>query len=98
MSSVEAIIERIESGEIGLEESILEYERGVGLLRRCRDALQKAERRVADLTDRMRAEAEESNPPASPARPASSAQSSTRDESPAGGASPSSDDPEGLPF
>jgi len=58
MAQVEAIIERIEGGEIGLEESIASYERGVELLRRCRAALEQAEQRVEDLTERMHREAD----------------------------------------
>ncbi len=49
MGLVERIIERIESGEAGLEESIKEYEAGAGLLKRCREILDQAEQRVAKL-------------------------------------------------
>ena len=47
---VEAIIERIEAGEIGLEDSIAQYERGVGLINRCRAILEQAEQRIEELT------------------------------------------------
>lgn len=47
---LEAIIDRIERGEVGLEESLSEYERGVGLIRRCREILDKAEQRIAELS------------------------------------------------
>ena len=47
---LEAIIDRIERGEVGLEESLTEYERGVGLIRRCREILDKAEQRIAELS------------------------------------------------
>lgn len=56
MLRVEEIIARIESGEVGLEGSIDEYERGVALVARCREILAKAEQRVEDLTERMRQE------------------------------------------
>ncbi|MBX3376765.1 MAG: exodeoxyribonuclease VII small subunit [Phycisphaeraceae bacterium] len=56
MTQLEEIIERIESGEIGLEKSISEYERGVGLIRRCREVLERAEQRVEELTSQMQAE------------------------------------------
>lgn len=56
MAQLEEIIERIESGEIGLEKSISEYERGVGLIRRCREVLERAEQRVEELTSQMQAE------------------------------------------
>lgn len=50
VAMLESIIERIESGEIGLERSIEEYEKGAALLRRCRQILEKAEQRVTELT------------------------------------------------
>lgn len=53
IEQVEAIIERIESGEIGLEESLAEYERGIGLIGFCRERLQKAQQRVIDLTQKL---------------------------------------------
>ncbi len=49
MDRLERIIERIESGEAGLEESIREYEAGAKLLKRCRAILERAEQRVAKL-------------------------------------------------
>ncbi len=48
LAQLEAIIEKIERG-VGLEEAIGEYERGVTLIRRCKDILQKAEQRVDEL-------------------------------------------------
>jgi len=50
ISRLEAIIDRIESGEVGLEESVKEYERGIALRRRCEQILAQAEQRVAELT------------------------------------------------
>lgn len=57
VEQIEKIIERIESGEIGLEESIAQYERGVGLIRRCRQVLDRAEQRVEELTGQMQDDA-----------------------------------------
>jgi len=66
LDRVEEIIERIESGEIGLEESIKAYEQGARLIRRCRAALEKAEQRVetldAELLDRAGEERGEDSP------------------------------------
>ncbi|MGE4197715.1 MAG: exodeoxyribonuclease VII small subunit [Phycisphaerales bacterium] len=56
IEEVERIIDRIERGEVGLEESLREYERGVELLRRCRGVLRNAELKVEELTARMQAE------------------------------------------
>jgi exodeoxyribonuclease VII small subunit len=53
VQALEKIIERIESGEIGLEQSIAEYERGVSLIKRCREVLDRAEQRVEELTGQM---------------------------------------------
>jgi len=49
LAQVESIIERIEGGQVGLEASVAEYEKGVALIRRCRDVLTKAEQRVEQL-------------------------------------------------
>lgn len=58
LEQIESIIARIESGEVGLEASIDEYEKGVALIARCRDILGRAEQRVDDLTERMREQAD----------------------------------------
>jgi len=50
LEAVESIIERIESGEVGLEDSIAEYEKGAALLKRCRATLERAEQRIRELT------------------------------------------------
>lgn len=49
IESLEQIIERIEGGEVGLEQSIAEYEKGMALIKRCREVLTKAEQRVEEL-------------------------------------------------
>jgi len=56
MQELEALIERIESGEIGLEESIKAYERGVDLIKGCRGVLGAAEQRVEELSKKLQAE------------------------------------------
>lgn len=48
---VEAIADQIESGEVGLEASIVAYERGMRLIKRCRDVLDQAEQRITELTE-----------------------------------------------
>jgi exodeoxyribonuclease VII small subunit len=40
------IVEKIEQGKIPLQESIEQYEKGMGLIRHCRDILQKAEKKI----------------------------------------------------
>lgn len=49
VEELEAIIDQIESGEIGLEQSIRRYERGAVLLKHCREILNQAEQRVTTL-------------------------------------------------
>lgn len=49
LQEIEAITQALESGHLGLEESLRIYERGVGLLRRCYELLRQAETRVEML-------------------------------------------------
>lgn len=50
LEAIEQTISRIESGEVGLERSIAEYESGMKLIARCREMLEKAEQRIEELT------------------------------------------------
>lgn len=50
ISELEQIVERLERGQIGLDEALAEYERGIRLIRHCRELLQKAEQRIEILT------------------------------------------------
>ncbi|MEM6505790.1 MAG: exodeoxyribonuclease VII small subunit [Planctomycetota bacterium] len=50
IDKLEDLIEQIESGEVGLEEAIAQYEQGQALIKRCRGILDKAERRIVELT------------------------------------------------
>jgi len=73
LAEVEAIIRRVESGEVGLEDSIVQYERGVALIRQCRETLDRAEQRVVDLTSQMNSQMQgqvqaRTTPPAPPER------------------------------
>lgn len=54
LAQLEQIVERIEGGEVGLEAALAEYERGVGLLKRCREVLKHAEQRVEELSVQVR--------------------------------------------
>lgn len=53
---LQQIIERIESGQIGLEQSIAQYERGVALYQHCKAIQEQVEQRFTDLTQQMQAE------------------------------------------
>lgn len=67
LDALEQLVEKMEHGELSLEESLAAYERGVGLYRRCQSALEHAELRVRLLSDPQDpASAEPFAPPASP--------------------------------
>lgn len=51
LDALEQLVEKMEHGELSLEESLAAYERGVGLYRRCQQALEQAELRVRLLSD-----------------------------------------------
>lgn len=50
LNELEAIVKKLEEGDMPLEESLELFERGVRLSRDCRDRLTKAERRIELLT------------------------------------------------
>lgn len=52
MSELEALVERMESGELSLEQSLKDFERGVALTRACQKALAEAEQKVKILLTR----------------------------------------------
>ena len=54
LEELEQLVERMEHGELTLEQSLAAYERGVGLYRRCQGALEQAELRVRLLSDPAR--------------------------------------------
>jgi len=50
LERLEAIVRRLEEGELGLDEALKQYEEGVGLLRRSYELLKQAERRIELLS------------------------------------------------
>ena len=52
LAELEAIVERLEQGELSLEESMAQFERGIALTRACQAALGKAEQTVEILLRR----------------------------------------------
>ena len=46
LGKLERIVEQIESGQIGLEESIARYEEGIKLIKQCRTILDAAEKKI----------------------------------------------------
>jgi exodeoxyribonuclease VII small subunit len=50
LERLQAIVQELEQGELGLDRALERYEEGVKLLRRCHDVLQKAERKIELLS------------------------------------------------
>ncbi len=50
IGELESLIDQIEAGEIGLEESLKRYERGAALIKRCQSVLDGVQQRIGDLT------------------------------------------------
>ena len=51
LEQLETLVDNMEKGELSLEQSLAAYEQGVGLYRRCQQALEQAELRVKLLSD-----------------------------------------------
>lgn len=51
LDELEQLVQKMEKGEMSLDESLAAYERGVSLYRQCQGALEQAELRVRLLTD-----------------------------------------------
>ena len=50
LAELEAIVQRLEQGDLPLEESLRQFERGVVLTRSCQKALQQAEEKIRVLS------------------------------------------------
>jgi exodeoxyribonuclease VII small subunit len=50
LAALEEVVRDLEESGIGLEESLLRYERGVGLIKRCYAQLRQAEQRILLVT------------------------------------------------
>ena len=46
-----SIVSQIEQGQIPLQDSLEQYERGMGLIKHCRGILQKAEKRIEKISE-----------------------------------------------
>lgn len=53
LDDLEGIVELLEEGKMSLEESLVLYERGMGLVKLCQTKLQSAEKRIESLTEEM---------------------------------------------
>lgn len=52
LEELEALVERMEEGELSLEESLKTYERGIALSRACQKSLDAAEQRIQILSEK----------------------------------------------
>lgn len=50
LKQLETLVNKLEKGELSLEESLKHFEQGVKLTRECRQALQSAEQKIAVLS------------------------------------------------
>ena len=50
LGELERILQEIEQGEVGLEESLVKYERGNFLIQHCRGVLNSAEKQIEQLS------------------------------------------------
>ncbi len=53
------IVGKIEQGEISLQDSLQQYERGMALIKQCRTILQQAEKRIEKISQDKEAEENE---------------------------------------
>jgi exodeoxyribonuclease VII small subunit len=51
-----AIVGKIETGEISLEASLSQYEKGMDLIKHCRQILQNAEKRIEKIAEEKKAD------------------------------------------
>jgi len=50
IKTLTGIVSKIEQGEIPLADSLAQYEKGMALIKHCREILQKAEKRIEKIT------------------------------------------------
>ena len=66
LDELEKLVSRMEESEMGLDESLKSFERGVALYRNCQSALEQAELRVKQLLDPEKPESAEPFDPDTP--------------------------------
>lgn len=57
------IVGKIEQGQIPLQDSLLQYEKGMSLIKHCRTILQKAEKRIEKITKESQDKQQEEDQP-----------------------------------
>jgi exodeoxyribonuclease VII small subunit len=56
LEKLEKLVEQLESGELGLDESLQQFEEGVKLYKVCKEKLDSTEKKLNALTDQMKEE------------------------------------------
>jgi exodeoxyribonuclease VII small subunit len=56
LQKLEKIVQELEKGQLGLDESLERFESGVKLYQTCRQSLQEAEKKIKVLTDGLKEE------------------------------------------
>jgi exodeoxyribonuclease VII small subunit len=59
MAELEELVAQIETGNLSLEDSLKQFEKGIKLSRTCQKALNDAEQRVKILTESLNGDTEE---------------------------------------
>ena len=68
LAELEALVERLEGGDLALEQALATFERGVALSRRCAELLERAEQRIDELVRAQGGAAVRPLEPASPGK------------------------------
>ena len=61
IGQLKEIVGKIEQGEIPLQDSLEQYEKGMSLIKHCRGILQKAEKRIEKISKEEAAEPEQAD-------------------------------------
>ena len=56
LEGLEGIVEKLESGELPLDESLTLFEDGVKIYKECKTQLEKAEKKISKLNDSLKEE------------------------------------------
>ncbi len=54
LKKLESIVRELESGDVGLSESLKRFEEGIELYRQCRQTLENAEKKIKILSDSLK--------------------------------------------
>jgi len=61
LTELNQLVDNMEQGGLSLEESLKSFEKGIGLIRHCQEALQRAEQTVKVLTEQQTLESYQQN-------------------------------------